>query len=74
MNWEPIIVSVCTFVTIWLLLYATIDNQMYYKCIYNDDVTVFVDNKNLFHVNVIYNTGERVKLSLFFFVHNFEII
>ena len=74
MGMELIIAAVCTFVTIWLLMYAIIDTQVYYKCIYNDNVTVFVDSKNVININVIYNTGEHVKVPLLFFVHNFEII
>ena len=46
-----IIAAVCTFVTIWLLMYAIIDTQVYYKCIYNDNVTVFVDSKNVIYNN-----------------------
>ena len=71
---ELIIAAVCTFVTIWLLLYAIIDAQVYYKSVCDNDIVVFVDNKNLLYVNVIYNTGEHIKMPLFFFSHNFELV
>ena len=71
---ELIIAAICTFGTIWLLLYAIIDTQAYYKCVYHNDIVVFVDSKNLINVNVIYNTGEHVKIPLFFFSQNFEIV
>ncbi len=71
---ELVILAVCTFVIIWLLLYAIIDTQAYYRCVYNHDFVVFVDSKNLLNVNVIYNTGEHVNMSLFFFSHNFELV
>ena len=44
---ELIIAAVCTFVTIWLLLYAIIDTQVYYKSVCDNDIVVFVDSKNL---------------------------
>lgn len=68
-----IIAAICTFAVIWFLLYAIIEPQVYYKCVYNNDVVVFVDSKNLLYVNVIYDTGEHVKIPLFFFAHNFEL-
>ena len=74
MEVELIIAAVCTFVTIWLLLYAIIDTQVYYKSVCDNDIVVFVDSKNLLYVNVIYNTGEHIKMSLFFFSHNFELV
>ena len=67
-----IIAAICTFAVIWCLLYALVKPQAYYKCLYNDDV-VFVDSKDLLFVNVICDTGEHVKISLFFFTHNFEL-
>lgn len=73
MEIELIIAAVCTFVTIWLLLYAIIDTQVYYKSVCDNDVVVFVDSKNLLYVDVIYSTGEHIKMSLFFFSHNFEL-
>ena len=74
MEMELIIAAVCTFVTIWLLLYAIIDTQVYYKSVCDNDIVVFVDSKNLLYVNVIYNSGEHIKMSLFFFSYNFELV
>ena len=74
MEMELIIAAVCTFVTIWLLLYAIIDTQVYYKSVCDNDIVVFVDSKNLLYVDVIYSTGEHIKMPLFFFSHNFELV
>jgi len=71
---EILIAGICTFVIIWCVMYAIVMPQVYYKCVYNDDVTVFVDSKTIFSVHVIYNTGEHAKIPLFFFTHNFEMI
>ena len=68
-----IIAAICTFVVIWVLMYTIVEPQNYYKCIYNSDVVVYVESKTMFYVDVIYNTGERSRIPLFFFVHNFEI-
>ena len=68
-----LLAAICTFVVIWVLMYAIIDPQNYYKCVFNENVVVYVKSKTMFYVDVIYNTGEHARIPLFFFVHNFEV-
>ena len=69
-----ILAAICAFVIIWVLMYTIVEPQNYYKCTYNSNINVFVDSKTLFYVSVIYETGEHVKMSLFYFTHNFELV